>query len=148
MTPIRLPSLPQTLLPSIVAASLLLLAACKEEEAAPAAAGAAGQGVALASGDVAALQEVVTNAPGATGATARFRFVLAGLKPDEDRSADMQALCDGYGLAHVTGMVPPPRQIVISLADRETPFGEAAPDAVQFFEAYRVENDRCIWEMF
>jgi hypothetical protein len=28
------------------------------------------------------------------------------------------------------------------------PFGEPAPDATQFFEAYRVEGDTCIWEAF
>ena len=34
------------------------------------------------------------------------------------------------------------------LLSRAVPFGEAAPDATQFFEAYRVEGDACIWEAF
>ena len=43
---------------------------------------------------------------------------------------------------------PQPSQIVISLSDRAVPFGEADPEATQFFEAYRVEGGACIWEMF
>ena len=43
---------------------------------------------------------------------------------------------------------PAPEQIVISLSDRAVPFGESAPDVVQFFESYRIENDICVWEMF
>lgn len=127
--------------------ALTLLAACKEEEA-PAATGAAGQGIALPSGGMVTLQEIITNAPGAEGATARFRFVLPGLTADQDRSDDMLALCEGQALPVIAGMVPAPQQIVISLADRETVFGAATPDAVQFFEAYRPDDGRCIWEMY
>ncbi len=59
----------------------------------------------------------------------------------------MQALCETYALPRIGGMVPEPQQIVIVLADRAVPFGEAAPEAVQFFEAYRPENGACIWEL-
>ena len=36
--------------------------------------------------------------------------------------------------------------IVISLADRVTEFGVSDPEATQFFEAFRLSNDTCIWE--
>ena len=66
----------------------------------------------------------------------------------EDRGEDMQKLCDTFALERVAGMVPAPRQIVITLADRPVPFGQTDPEAVQLFEAYRLENAACIWEMF
>ena len=60
---------------------------------------------------------------------------------------DRQALCDTYALAHLPAGAQP-AQVVISLADRPVPFGQARPDAVQFFEAYRPEGAACVWEMF
>ena len=122
------------------AAGLLALAGCQEE------APAKGD-VSVPSGRAVSFLDVITNAPGADGATARFRFVAPGLQAGEDASADMQALCDSYALPRIEGMVPAPQQIVIVLSDRAVPFGEAAPEAVQFFEAYRPENGACIWEL-
>lgn len=124
-------------------ALLLAAGACEEEAAIP-----EGAGIAVPSGRQVQFLDVITNAPGAEGATARFRFVVPGLQQDEDWAEDMQALCDSYALPRIEGMVPAPQQIVISLADRELPFGESMPDAVQFFEAYSVENASCMWEMF
>ena len=60
----------------------------------------------------------------------------------------MQALCDSFALPRTDGMVPAPQQIVISFAGAAVPFGEAAPDVVQFFESYRIENGACVWEVF
>ncbi len=128
-----------------LACSLTLAAGGCEEEAPPV---AGGDMVTLPSGRVVQVLDVITNAPGNEGATARFRFVVPGLSQDEDWSADMQALCDTHALPRIEGMVPAPQQIVISLSDRAVPFGEAAPDAVQFFEVYRPEDGACIWEMF
>ncbi|WP_309664398.1 DUF6497 family protein [Tabrizicola sp.] len=94
--------------------------------------------------------DVITNAPGPSGSAARFRFVVPGLSADDAQaaSADMQALCDTYALPRTEGMVPKPQQIIISLAASATPFGEAAPDVTQFFEAYTLKDDACIWEVF
>jgi hypothetical protein len=60
----------------------------------------------------------------------------------------MQALCDSFAIKRIDGMVPAPQQIVISFADAAVPFGEAAPDVVQFFESFRPENGTCVWEVF
>jgi hypothetical protein len=119
-----------------------VLAACQDE-------GVEGT-IAVPSGREVRLIDVITNAPGNAGAAARFRFLAPGLtEADLAASADdMQALCDAYALPRIEGMVPLPQQIIISLAAEAVPFGQPAPDVVQFFEIYRVEGDQCLWEPF
>lgn len=106
--------------------------------------------VPVPSGQAVTLQEVIWNVPGTQGLTLRFRFVAHDLATldVETALADMQALCDAYAAPRVTDFGPVPQQIIISLADAARPFGEAAPDAVQYFEAYRMENGACIWEIY
>jgi hypothetical protein len=60
----------------------------------------------------------------------------------------MAHLCQSYALPRLSETGPVPAQIIISLSDRPVPFGEASPEATQFFEAYRIEGDACIWEAF
>jgi hypothetical protein len=60
----------------------------------------------------------------------------------------MQAVCDTFALGRTDGMVPEPQQIIITFMSAAVPFGEAAPDVVQFFESFRVENGACVWEVF
>lgn len=119
------------------------VAGCEEEKG-------SGPKVEVPSGRTLSLIDIVTNAPGPAGATARFRFLAPGLSADdaETAAADMQALCDGFAVKRIDGMVPAPQQIVISFADAAVPFGEAAPDVVQFFESFRPENGACVWEVF
>ena len=124
---------------SLAAGTLLAAGACEDERA--------DQAVSVPSGREVQVLDVITNAPGVEGATARFRFVVPGLAAGEDASADMESLCNSYALPIIGGMVPAPQQIVIVFADRAVPFGEAAPDAVQFFEAYSVKDGACIWEL-
>ncbi len=133
---------------ALACASTLLLAGASCDEDAPAAGG--GEAVPVPSGREVTLLDVITNAPGVDGTAARFRFVVPGLKAGEaDAWADdMLALCQDYALPRVRDNVPEPRQIIISLSDRAVPFGEAAPEAVQFFEAYAPKGESCIWEMF
>jgi len=110
--------------------------------------------VVVPSGQDVRLLEVVLNAPGPDGVAARFRFVAPAIAKDggeidfETASADMAHLCQTYALPKLAELGPVPPQIIISFSDRAVPFGEAAPDATQFFEAYRVEGDACIWEAF
>lgn len=120
-----------------------VLAACQDE--AP-----VGEAVDVPSGRELTLIEIVTNARGPEGATARFRFLAPGLTSEDAEAAsdDMQAVCDSFAIQRIDGMVPAPQQIVISFASEVVPFGEAAPDVVQFFESYRPENGACVWEVF
>jgi hypothetical protein len=106
--------------------------------------------IAVPSGQAVTLQEVIWNVPGAQGLTLRFRFVAPDLGALDVAAAlaDMQGLCDSYAAPRVTDFGPVPQQIIISLADAARPFGETAPDAVQYFEAYRIENGACIWEIY
>ena len=110
--------------------------------------------IAVPSGQKVVLQDVVRDAPGPDGVTLRFRFIAPAIAQqggtvDVDQAmADMAYLCEHYALPRATGVVPAPAQIVISLSDVAVPFGESAPDATQYFEAYRLENGTCIWEAF
>jgi hypothetical protein len=110
--------------------------------------------VPVPSGQAVRLLDVVLNAPGPDEVAARFRFVAPAIAKDggeidfETASADMAHLCQTYALPKLAELGPVPTQIIISFSDRAVPFGEAAPDATQFFEAYRVEGDACIWEAF
>ncbi|UXX84088.1 DUF6497 family protein [Roseovarius pelagicus] len=105
----------------------------------------------LPSGLNARLHEVLTDRPGG-GLVYRFRFVADGFDPRADQVEvvldDLTYLCREYALARVSDIGPHPRQIVISLADKETEFGVADPTARQVFEAFAIENNTCIWEMF
>jgi hypothetical protein len=105
------------------------------------------------SGVVVRLQDVVWNAPGPEGLTLRFRFVapaIAGAGEDAfaSLSEDMLWLCQTYAIPRLPDTGPHPSQVVISLSDRELPFGEAAPDATQLFEAYSITDGKCEWSVF
>ena len=128
---------------TVLLGALALAAACHEE--AP-----AGEAVEVPSGRALSLIDIVTNAPGPAGATARFRFLAPGLSADdaEAAAADMQALCDSFAIKRIDGMVPAPQQIVLSFSSEAVPFGEAAPDVIQFFESFRPEDGACVWEVF
>ncbi|MFN3294336.1 MAG: DUF6497 family protein [Gemmobacter sp.] len=123
--------------------ALAATAGCQEE--AP-----AGETVSVPSGRELSLIDVITNARGPAGATARFRFLAPGLSAGDAEAAaeDMQALCDSFAIKRIDGMVPAPQQIVISFSAEVVPFGEAAPGVVQFFESFRPENGVCVWEVF
>jgi hypothetical protein len=127
----------------LLLAALAAVAGCQEDKP-------AGEDVEVPSGRDISLIDIVTNAPGPAGATARFRFLAPGLSADdvEAAAADMQVVCDSFAVTRIDGMVPAPQQIIISFASEAVPFGEAAPEVVQFFESYRPEGGVCIWEVF
>ncbi|MCG7493115.1 DUF6497 family protein [Thalassobius sp. Cn5-15] len=86
------------------------------------------------------------------GALARYRFVAPALAEKElqyDSVADDFAyLCESFALPDLAAKQADVAQIIISFSSAELEFGDTAPDIVQFFEAFRVENDRCIWEAY
>lgn len=110
--------------------------------------------VAVPSGQTVVFQEVIRDAAGFGGLTYRFRFIAPGISrvgggvDFETAAGDMDHLCNSFAVQRISSIGPQPSQIVISLADRAIAFGQAAPEATQFFEAYRVEDGVCIWESF
>jgi uncharacterized protein DUF6497 len=110
--------------------------------------------VAVPSGQPVEFLDLVQDAEGSFDTTWRFRFVApqiareAGSVSLETALADIDALCLGFVLNWLGDSEETPDQIVISLSDRPVEFGAAAPEATQFFEAYRIEDDACIWEGF
>lgn len=138
-----MPMRPSLAFPAMFLAALAGLAGCQEETD-------AGPQIEVPSGRTLSLIDIITNAPGPEGAAARFRFLAPELTSEdaEAAAADMQVLCDSFALERTVGMVPEPQQIIISFANAAVPFGEAAPDVVQFFESFRIENGACVWEVF
>jgi len=110
--------------------------------------------VPVPSGQVVTFQDVIWNSPGPGGLAVRFRFVAPAIAPDTGTvdfataSDDMLHLCQVYALPRVADSGPVPDQVIISLSSAPVAFGEAAPDVTQFFEAYRVQDGACIWEVF
>ncbi|SOB99349.1 hypothetical protein SAMN05877809_102425 [Rhodobacter sp. JA431] len=108
--------------------------------------------IAVPSGVAVQWFETLRDTQGPNGLTIRFRFIapdVAGPDYDPDQAgADLEALCNGYVIPRLPEMGPQPAEIVLDLADREVPFGEPNEDAVQFFEAYSVQDGACVWEFY
>lgn len=106
------------------------------------------------SGQRISMQDVVWNAPGPEGLTLRFRFLAPDIAAEggtvdfDTASRDMLWLCQNYALPRLSNTGPQPAQIVISLSDVAVPFGQAAPEATQFFEAYSLKDGICTWEIY
>jgi hypothetical protein len=106
------------------------------------------------SGQPVTLQDVIWNVPGPEGLTLRFRFIAPQIARDagsvdyETAAADILHLCQTYALPRMGEFGPQPSQIVISMSDMAVPFGETAPQATQFFEAFKHQDGICISEMF
>jgi hypothetical protein len=82
----------------------------------------------------------------------RFRFVApkigAGGVSYEIAAPDMDFLCQHLAIPYLVeyGLTPP--RVIISLSSKMVEFGRSTPDNTQYFEAYRPENNTCIWEAF
>ncbi len=107
------------------------------------------------SGQKVTLMDVIWNIPGAEGQAVRFRFLAPAVSKEGGTvsgaavQADMMALCRDYALRRVNATSgPKPAQIIISLSDRPVPFGEAHPEATQYFESYALEDGDCVWSLF
>jgi hypothetical protein len=105
------------------------------------------------SGQSVVLTEVlVDDSPGETWVRFRFlapRIARAGGDVSYDvATRDMEYLCRSLVLPYLTDFDLSPSRVVISLSDRDVPFGASDPQATQFFEAYRPDVADCIWEEF
>ena len=112
------------------------------------------QSVQVPSGQEVQFLELIAEQVGETGLTYRFRFVApaisraAGTVKREQVAADMDRLCAAYAVPVLMEKGVAPDQVIISVSDRPVEFGVAAPEATQYFEAYRVQDNACIWEGF
>lgn len=86
--------------------------------------------------------------------TLRLRFLAPDLasplkRPSfEELTVDLETLCTEFGLKNIAQNAAPPKQIVVSLSAQPVEFGVANADIEQVFEAFSVENDTCMLEMF
>lgn len=112
---------------------------------------AVAQQIAVPSGQAVEFVEVLADD---SGDTIRFRFLAPAIARDGGSVgnlvalADMEALCRDVAVPWLAQQGESVAQIVISLADQPVTFGVSTPQATQFFETYRHENGRCIWEEF
>ena len=105
------------------------------------------------SGQAVTLTEVLLDeAPGELWA--RFRFIAPAITRETGSVSydlagpDMDHLCDELALPYLANHQIVPVRVVISLMDRPVDFGVQDPTATQFFETYRPEDARCVWEEF
>jgi hypothetical protein len=66
----------------------------------------------------------------------------------ETAAKDMLYLCDSFVKPQIEQGADKPDQIILSFSDVAVPFGEADPDATQFFEAYSIKDGVCMWEVY
>jgi hypothetical protein len=83
---------------------------------------------------------------------ARFRFLAPGLgTPGRELAAisgDFVWLCERLALPALKQAAWEAGQVVISISDRDVPFGQTDPDAVQYFDGFSISGDTCLWEPF
>lgn len=108
----------------------------------------------LPSGRSVTFLDSIWGTPGPAGLTIRFRFIEPDLPAALGRldyaaqEADMQYLCESFALERIANTGPQPAQVIVSIADRETEFGAADPDATQVFESYSAQDGSCVWEAY
>lgn len=84
----------------------------------------------------------------------RLRFVAPDIanpltRPSfEALSADLEMLCSEFGLKTLLKDSAKPAQIVVSLSSEPIEFGVSNTEIEQVFEAFSVQNDSCMLEMF
>lgn len=105
----------------------------------------------LPSGLSVTLQEYfVDTLPDGTG-QARFRFVAPALAQGvgfAQVEQDFPVLCAQVAVPTLVAARQDVAQVIISMAEKPLEFGATAPSVVQYFEAFRIENGSCIWEVF
>lgn len=85
------------------------------------------------------------------GDVVRFRFLAPQIGLEfayVDVMGDFQVVCDQQVMPVLLENGLTPIHIVLSMSAVDIPFGEPAPDVLQFFEVFRPENNTCIWEEY
>ncbi|NSX56528.1 DUF6497 family protein [Parasulfitobacter algicola] len=108
--------------------------------------------VALPSGQTVTLQDMLIE--DTAEPVARFRYIAPAISRQTgylnyaDVEADFQVLCRDHALQLLADQGIRPAQVIVSLSDRPVAFGVTLPEATQFFEAFRIEDQSCVWDMF
>ena len=82
----------------------------------------------------------------------RFRFIAPSINKDmggvayDSAFEDIQHLCTEIVVPYIAEYDLKSDLVVVSIADQKNEFGETNPQTTQFFEAFRVKNNICIWE--
>jgi hypothetical protein len=88
----------------------------------------------------------------ATGGLARFRLLVPGLGGEgagfEAVAGDFLWLCEQVALPALAANGWTPTEVVVALSDREVEFGATDPEAVQFFEGFRIADGACVPQAF
>ena len=88
----------------------------------------------------------------ATGGLARFRLSAPHLAAEgagyETVAGDFLWLCENLALPALAANDWQPVEVVIVLSDREVEFGSTDPEAVQFFEGFRIADGACVPQAF
>ncbi len=78
----------------------------------------------------------------------RFRYVQQSLSQDADYDVvadDLFALCQTHAAPKLGEIGADVGQIVVSLANEETIFGDTRKDVVQMFEVFAYADGQCAW---
>lgn len=98
------------------------------------------------------LQELIFETRHDNSRVARFRFVMPIIGQEgitfDSVSGDFEFLCSAFAVPTLNKTDESVDQVIISFSDRETEFGVTSSVATQYFEAYSIKNDACIWEGF
>ena len=98
------------------------------------------------------IEAVASAVDAANGGLARFRLVVPGLGGEgvgyEAVAGDFAWLCESLALPALDANGWTPTEVVIALSDREVEFGAPDPEAVQFFEGFRIEDGTCVPQAF
>lgn len=100
------------------------------------------------SGLVLTLQEILEDAQPDGSLWLRLRYVAPGITraARAGMDGDFDTLCETQALRYTPTTGAAAAEAVISIASAPVEFGANAPDVVQFFEVYRLQDDTCIWE--
>jgi len=110
--------------------------------------------IAVPSGQLVTLLDIIWNSEGPDGPAPRFRFVAPAIARDggsvsyDAAEADLQHLCEAFAAPKLAehGLDAP--LVLLTLADRPVEFGVPDPEATQYVDAFRIEGTTCVREIF